>query len=176
MNTWHVVNTGQVVIENLEINLDLSARHGNIDFWEIEHSDPLSKTTVEKSEISFKLKRDFLNPKRAYKEDIIKINIFSNTQLNFAVVGGGKSWYAQYEDRSMPDEKILKMLRQVFWLTFALAIFSSLVSWLSFLITEQEDPYWRLLIEQAFQAPFLLLAAGGTLLAYFRVVAYGKVD
>ncbi len=176
LNRLYVANHGQNVIEPLEIELTVSARQGTIDFWEFEYSDPLSKTKLERKDNSLRIERDFINPKRAYKEESIEINIFSNTQLKFSVVGGGRSWYAQFEDRSIPNEKILKKLRLLFFSVLVLAIFDQVTSTLVLFIPEN-SPYLRyLLINRGASAAFFLIAACGILIYYFRIVAHGSDD
>ena len=134
LNRLRVANKGRTIIESLEIELGFSPVEGNLEYWEVEVLDPLNKMTVQRKEKSFTLKRDFLNPKRAYKEEEIQLDVFSNAELVYSIVGGGKGWSSNFEDKSRSEKDTIRQLTRSGYLFGALLSAYTLLelwAWLS---------------------------------------------
>ncbi|HEY2975912.1 MAG TPA: hypothetical protein VGJ48_25585 [Pyrinomonadaceae bacterium] len=96
----------------MEFKLVLSSVEGSLEYFEVEVLDPLNKTNVQKQDKSFTVSRPFLNPKRAYKEEVLQLNIFSNTAVAYFIIGGGKGWYSKFEERSRSEQDSLRYLKR----------------------------------------------------------------
>ena len=147
LNTLRIANGGAAVVEPLAIRFSILPSYGEIDFLELEHVDPLSKTRLQRDGNTFTLTRDFLNPQRAYKEEKVELNIFSNTKLNFSVVGGGKAWYARFEDRALISERLPRIVKPMF-IAFLLSALLQFVPGIWTFIAEPKPgfAYWYLTV------------------------------
>ncbi len=134
-------------MEPLELRLAIVPSYGEIDFLELEHVDPLSKTRVQRYGNTFTLTRDFLNPQRAYKEETVELNIFSNTKLSFSVVGGGKAWYASFKDTALIDDRLTKIVKPMF-IAFLLSALLQFVPGVWMFIADPKPgfAYWYLTV------------------------------
>jgi hypothetical protein len=101
LNTLVVHNNGNEIIKPVEFKLEVTTPKGEIDYLEVEEDDPLGQLgqmKIIKDRSSLTIKRPYLNPKKKFKEEEIKLAVFSNTRLDFSVEGGGEGWYAKFED------------------------------------------------------------------------------
>lgn len=98
LNTLHIANRGNKIVDNLIICINIFPNIGQIDFLEINASDPLEKTLISQENNNCIISRDFLNPLKKYKDEQIILHIISNIPLDFSIKGGGKDWYAVYKN------------------------------------------------------------------------------
>jgi hypothetical protein len=121
LNTLVIYNNGNEIIKPVEFKLGVTSSNGEIAYLEIEETDPLGQLgqmKVIKDGYSFTIKRLYLNPKKKFKEEEIKLAVFSNTRLNFSVEGGGEGWYTKYADLPEIRKKQGKWGRAVFAFSF----------------------------------------------------------
>lgn len=153
LNSLTITNEGRVTIDPAEITVKLEPVADEIQFFEVEHNDPLNRTTVVLGEKEFTVKRSFLNPHKAYKEEKLKLAIFSNVNLNISTEGGGKDWYSKFQDETIVTaQKILPLL--------IIAILGLLVTISGFIFPEWGQTTFALVLEitvVALAIPFLFV-------------------
>ncbi len=116
LNTLRIENQGTEIISPMAIEVNAQSIGDEIKFLEIQAEDPLDKTLIKQDGNKFSITRDFLNPKRAYKEEIVELAIFSNTKLSFSIKGGGKGWYGKFvEKEAYALEKTMIVPSMVFF-------------------------------------------------------------
>lgn len=112
---FNIYNNGDKDITNLDISIQIPL--------ETLLSKPLIEPIVsdhqEKTEMSvdislrgyfiFKLKRPFLNTRKKYKDEVIYLQIISDSELNLGISGGGEGWSTEYFDVEKRDKKLFKL-------------------------------------------------------------------
>jgi hypothetical protein len=120
LNTLQLWNGGNTTIKNLELKLiansrePLSSELGQGFFLDAEAQDPDDALTLDIQSLgalgkpsdawTVIIKRPYLNPKRKYREEFIELAVFSNTELDFEVEGGGEDWRSKFKDRTQKVE------------------------------------------------------------------------
>jgi hypothetical protein len=117
LNLLDITNTGHTVINDAKLILHIDRKDGPASpdsplVVDIQHTDPLNKTELEIirddvpeihlgeiaiDRFSVHIRRPFINPLRAYPEEVIELAILSNRELAFSVEGGGADWYTKYK-------------------------------------------------------------------------------
>jgi hypothetical protein len=98
LNTLVIYNNGNEIIEPIEIGVGITLPDQTSSYLEVEIDDPLGETEIDMNRVGFTVSRPYLNPKKKFKEEEIKIAVFTSISLDFFVEGGGKGWYAEYKD------------------------------------------------------------------------------
>jgi hypothetical protein len=98
LNTLVVYNNGNEIIEPVEMALKAYPPDAPFKFLEVEVDDPLGKTKIDMIGPGLTISRPYLNPKKKFKEEEIKLALFSNANLDISVEGGGRGWHSQYEE------------------------------------------------------------------------------
>ncbi len=98
---FDLINEGYVDIENFEVILEISSK-GKNNFLEIQVWDDLWKTTlsnISNGKYFYIIARPYLNAYRRDKKEKLSIQVFTDTELEFQVNGGGKGWHAFYKEK-----------------------------------------------------------------------------
>ncbi len=77
-------------------------------FMELNVTDlqEITASRMENTTGTFEIERPYLNPKSKYKEEEIKVSVFSDVPLDLSVSGGGEDWasklvYLEEEQKTM---------------------------------------------------------------------------
>ncbi|MHB8855787.1 MAG: hypothetical protein ACYC6K_04105 [Bellilinea sp.] len=93
-----LTNEGFIDIENFTLTLEITPFQ-ETEVIEVQVTDSQSQTKLEDTYLfdnCFYINRPYLNMIKKNKIERIDIQIFTDTELNFRVIGGGKGWGAFY--------------------------------------------------------------------------------
>lgn len=95
-----ISNKGDSDIEDFEIKMNVIEKP-ETRVMELQVNDPQAKTEIvnhlgDSGFIS--IKRPFLNPQKKIKSDVITIQVFTDTELEFSFTGGGRGWGVAYKE------------------------------------------------------------------------------
>lgn len=123
LSTFRMTNTSPDNLEDIHIKMTISfkSRALGLDpnsFVELEYYDPLDKIEIERIDSSseelsgkriYNIYRPFLNSERKYKEERIELTVFSSSEIETSVEGGGSGWYTKFSDSSkgLLDERVI---------------------------------------------------------------------
>ena len=137
LSNLRVYNDGTSTINNVNFQIEISPKESSVIknenfFIEIEHLDPLAKTELDYTPDdptspklwTIDLKRPFINPRRAFPEDAIRLAVFSNHEIVFTVQGGGAGWYTRFADE---EENRSSLYRRLTALGTSASVFSFLI-------------------------------------------------
>jgi hypothetical protein len=102
---FELFNSGNIDLQNVAVQIQIkNLRPGG--FIEVEREDLLDKTEISLSKNhsaekngheTVTVSREFLNSIKKFKEEKIYLRIFSDSDLEFSVHGGGTGWSSSYE-------------------------------------------------------------------------------
>jgi hypothetical protein len=111
VNRLQITNIGEEDIKDINIKIGIYLRDiqdalEDDYFIEVEHKDSLGKTKLVYEDfpdpnqpgIFVNIIRPFLNHQKAHSEEVVELSVFSSTELNFEVGGGGLGWSTVYHD------------------------------------------------------------------------------
>lgn len=101
------INNGYAEIEDLNIVLKVIPKN-ETELLEVQLLDYLYKAELTASETykhSYMITRPYLNMVRKDKDEAVYIQIFSDTECDYQIFGGGKGWKTEFQK---PPSKIFK--------------------------------------------------------------------
>lgn len=110
--TMSVKPKDEEIKPSLNLKINLKPIINNFTFAELNVNDP-QEITISKMDSetgTFEIERPYFNPQKKYKEEEIKVSVFSDVLLDFSVSGGGEDWAIKLVKAS---DEIAK--RQFFW-------------------------------------------------------------
>lgn len=99
-----ITNQGFIDIDNLELILEITAKE-KPTLVEVQGNDSQGKTTIQdisNGEYFYLITRPYLNMVKKDKREKIIIQVFTDTELGFDVIGGGKGWGVKYVVNKSP--------------------------------------------------------------------------
>lgn len=155
LDSFEISNLSNKSIEDVKIILHVgrfsssrfsSSRFPLGNFSVFPPNDPLELTKImvvdDPSDHKVEISRDYLNSKKAYKKEVVRILILSERKLSYSASGGGKDWTVEYQDISTKEKKdtgkflllSLSLLLSAIWITLPFFAFTALESWVKIAI------------------------------------------
>ncbi len=175
LTQFTISNQGSNIIKPLKLTVNVKPKSGldlkvttinlqpiisNFTFAELNVNDPLEITTskMDSQTGSFEIERPYLNPQKKYKEEEIKVSVFSDVELDFSVSGGGEDWAIKYVKAS---EEMAK--RRSFW-SSNLGMFTFILAPILFIYFTKKDT------NQNENEPIVLVVTILIMLALFTLI------
>lgn len=123
-----ICNQGSNMIKPLKLTIGVSPKPGqgtSVDsiiadnrarsiineftYVELNVNDPrgITISRMDSQTSSFEIERPYINPKKKYAEEEIKVSVFSDVLLDFSVNGGGEDWASKLVYNEEPRKRIL---------------------------------------------------------------------
>ena len=123
-----ICNQGSNMIKPLKLTIGVSPKPGQgtsvnpkiadnqaqpitseFTYAEFNVNDPrgITISRMESQTGTFEIERPYINPKKKYAEEEIKVSIFSDVLLDFSVNGGGEDWASKLVYNEEPRKRIL---------------------------------------------------------------------
>ena len=99
LNTFRVRNNGAGVIEHFTVGIDTVPIGIKNTFLAATHSDKMNNSKVEVAGNKITVEREYLNPIKKFGTEEIELAVFSDTRLDFSVIGGGKNWSVDFKEK-----------------------------------------------------------------------------
>lgn len=123
-----ICNQGSNMIKPLKLTIGVSPKPGQgtsvnpkiadnqaqpitseFTYAEFNVNDPrgITISRMESQTGTFEIERPYINPKKKYAEEEIKVSVFSDVLLDFSVNGGGEDWASKLVYNEEPRKRIL---------------------------------------------------------------------
>jgi hypothetical protein len=92
-----IFNQGSNTIKPLNLIVTVKPKSDNFTYAEVDVNDTrdIALSSMNNETGAFQILRPYLNPKKKYPDEEIKVSVFSDVLLDFSVNGGGEDWGAK---------------------------------------------------------------------------------